>query len=55
MTQPGCPATNALKQGAEEAAAGVEGIEAVEVNMTWMPPWSPELMSDRAKAHLGFV
>lgn len=54
-TQPGCPATNALKQGAEEAAAGVEGIEAVEVNMTWMPPWSPELMSDRAKAHLGFA
>lgn len=54
-TRPGCPATNALKQGAEEAASGVEGIEAVEVNMTWMPPWSPELMSDQAKAHLGFA
>ena len=54
-TRPGCPATNALKRGAEEAAGSVPGIAAVAVDMTWLPPWSPELMSDRAKAALGFA
>lgn len=53
-TRPGCPATNALKHGAEEATRAVAGVESVEVHMTWLPPWSPELMSDAAKAHFGF-
>lgn len=54
-TRPGCPATNALREGAEKAAASVCGVDAVEVHMTWLPPWSPELMSETAKADLGFA
>lgn len=54
-TRPGCPATNALRQGAEEAARLVPGVETVDVQMTWLPPWSPELMSEMAKAELGFA
>lgn len=54
-TRPGCPATNALRQGAEEAARSVPGVVAVEVTLTWLPPWSPELMSEAAKAHFGFA
>ncbi len=54
-TRPGCPATNALKRGAEEAARSVAGVASVEVHMTWLPPWSPELMSGAAKAHFGFA
>jgi metal-sulfur cluster biosynthetic enzyme len=54
-TRPGCPATNALKHGAEEATRSVPGVASVEVQMTWMPPWSPELMSEAAKAHFGFA
>jgi metal-sulfur cluster biosynthetic enzyme len=54
-TRPGCPATNALKHGAEEAAGSVPGIAAVEVTMTWLPPWSPELMSEAAKQRFGFA
>lgn len=53
-TRPGCPATDMLKEGAEAALAQVEGIGAVNIEMTWMPPWSPDLMSDVAKAALGF-
>lgn len=54
-THQGCPATNALKQGAEAATRSVEGIGSVAVNLTWLPPWSPELMSDAAKQHFGFA
>jgi metal-sulfur cluster biosynthetic enzyme len=53
-TTPGCPATDYIRQGAETCAAAVSGIDAVEVTMTWTPPWSPERMSDDAKAHFGF-
>lgn len=54
-TRRGCPATEAMKRGAEEAASSVPGIAGVEVYMTWLPPWSPDLMSDEAKAALGFA
>ncbi|HKT16450.1 MAG TPA: metal-sulfur cluster assembly factor [Stellaceae bacterium] len=54
-TTPGCPATNYIRQAVEERAAGVPGITAVDVVMTWLPPWSPERMSEDAKAHFGIV
>lgn len=52
-TTPGCPATNYLRQAAADCAAAVPGIASVEVNMTWIPPWSPDCMSDEAKQHFG--
>jgi metal-sulfur cluster biosynthetic enzyme len=52
-TTPGCPATNYLKSGAGEAASGVSGVEFVDVQLTYEPRWSPEMMSADAKAHFG--
>jgi metal-sulfur cluster biosynthetic enzyme len=52
-TTPGCPATNYLKTGAGEAASAVEGVEFVEVKLTYEPRWTPEMMSPEAKAHFG--
>lgn len=52
-TTPGCPATNYIRHAVEERAASVFGIDSVEVTMTWLPPWSPDRMSDEAKAHFG--
>ncbi len=52
-TTPGCPATAYIRQAVEACAASVAGISAVEVSMTWMPRWSPDRMSDEAKAHFG--
>ena len=37
----------------ETRAADVPGITAVEVTMTWEPPWSPDRMTDDAKTQLG--
>jgi metal-sulfur cluster biosynthetic enzyme len=54
-TTRGCPATNYLKEGANDAAWSVEGVEAVEVNLTYDPPWAPEMMSPEAKGHFGIV
>jgi metal-sulfur cluster biosynthetic enzyme len=50
-TTPGCPATEYIRRAVETCAAAQPGVDAVEVTMTWSPPWSPDLMSDAAKAH----
>jgi len=52
-TTRGCPATDYIRDGVEVCAAAVPGISEVDVTMTWEPPWSPERMSDEAKAHFG--
>jgi metal-sulfur cluster biosynthetic enzyme len=54
-TTPGCPATAFLRQAVESCAAAVPGVGAVEVELTWSPRWSPERMSEDAKAHFGFA
>lgn len=52
-TTPGCPATNYLVQGAHDGALGVDGVESADVTLTYEPRWTPEMMSDRAKARFG--
>ena len=55
MTTPGCPATHYLKAGVSEAAARVSGVQAVDVSVTYEPPWTPEMMSTTARAALGIA
>lgn len=52
-TTRGCPATSYLMEGARDAAVSVPGIEAVEVALSYEPPWTPEMMSPEAKARFG--
>jgi metal-sulfur cluster biosynthetic enzyme len=54
LTSMGCPAGPMIQEGIHDAAASVPGVEAVEVELTWNPPWTPERMSDDAKFILGF-
>jgi len=54
LTSMGCPAGPMIQEGIDEAARRVPGVEDVEVELTWEPPWTPELMSEDAKFILGF-
>ena len=54
LTSMGCPAGPMIQEGIYEAAARVPGVEEVEVELTWDPPWTPERMSEDAKFILGF-
>lgn len=54
MTTPGCPAHDTLSEAVEWAAAQAFGVGLVQVDVVWDPPWTPELMSEEAKAFLGF-
>jgi len=54
LTSMGCPAGPMIQEGIYDAAAGVPGVEDVEVELTWDPPWTPDRMSEDAKFILGF-
>ena len=54
LTSMGCPAGPMIQEGIHAAASEVPGVEEVEVDLTWDPPWTPDRMSDDAKFILGF-
>ena len=54
LTSMGCPAGPMIQEGIHDATASVPGVEDVEVELVWDPPWTPEKMSEDAKFILGF-
>ncbi len=54
-TSRGCPAASFLKEGVANSAHLVPGVDAVDVTMTFDPPWQPGMISPEVKASLGFA
>jgi metal-sulfur cluster biosynthetic enzyme len=53
LTSMGCPLGPVIERDIDQALAVVEGVESVEVQLVFEPPWSPEQMSDDARFLLG--
>ncbi len=54
LTSPACPVGPMLQAQIQEAASNVEGVEEVELELVFSPPWDPrEMASDEAKFELG--
>jgi len=54
LTSPACPSGPELMTNAEQEVMTLPGVEKVEVNLVWMPFWTPEKMEPRVRAYLGF-
>jgi metal-sulfur cluster biosynthetic enzyme len=54
LTSPACPSGPELMTNAEREVKELPGVEKVEVNLVWMPFWTPEKMEPRVRAYLGF-
>lgn len=54
LTSMGCPAGPMIQEDIRTVVANLDGVEEVEAELTWDPPWTPERMSDDAKFILGF-
>ena len=54
LTSPACPSGPELMTNAEQEVKTLPGVEKVEVNLVWMPFWTPEKMEPRVRAYLGF-
>ena len=53
LTFPGCGMGPYIGQQAEWAVQELDGVEEVQIEMVFGPPWSPELISEEARSQLG--
>lgn len=54
LTSPGCPLAGVLDKMVKDAVGNVSGVTKVYIDLVWDPPWTMDLMSEEAKAELGF-
>jgi FeS assembly SUF system protein len=55
LTAPGCPVAGDMPGWVEDAARKVDGVDDVEVRLTFDPPWDPSRMSDEARLALNML
>jgi metal-sulfur cluster biosynthetic enzyme len=54
LTSMGCPVGPMIAEDISRVVNEVPGVEEVETDLTFEPPWTPERMSEDAKFILGF-
>ncbi|MCF8713708.1 DUF59 domain-containing protein [Joostella atrarenae] len=55
LTTPNCPVAETLPVEVEERIKTLDEVKDAEVEITFDPPWSQELMSEEAKLELGLL
>lgn len=55
LTTPHCPVAESLPGEVETKIRGVEGVNDVDVEVTWDPPWDQTMMSEAARLELGLL
>jgi metal-sulfur cluster biosynthetic enzyme len=53
MTSQGCPAHVGISEDVRRKVQALPGVNSVDVNIVWTPPWSPERLSAAARQKLG--
>ncbi|MCB0425962.1 MAG: DUF59 domain-containing protein [Mangrovimonas sp.] len=55
LTTPNCPVAETLPMEVEEKIKSLDEVKSAEVEITFDPPWSQDLMSEEAKLELGIL
>jgi len=55
LTSPNCPVAESLPMEVEERIKSIDELKDVEVEITFDPPWTQDLMSEEAKLELGLL
>lgn len=55
LTTPNCPVAESLPQEVEDKVKSISIVTDAEVEITFDPPWSQDLMSEEAKLELGML
>ena len=55
LTTPNCPVAETLPVDVEDKVKTIKGTKSVEVEITFDPPWTQDLMSEEAKLELGIL
>ena len=52
LTSPNCPVAESLPKEVKDSIMQVEGIDKVDLDLVWDPPWNKSMMSESAKLEL---
>ena len=52
LTSPNCPVAESLPKMVKDNILMLEGIDDVNLNLVWDPPWTKDKMSEAAKLEL---
>ena len=52
LTSPNCPVAESLPREVKDGIMQVEGIDKVDLDLVWDPPWDKSMMSESAKLEL---
>lgn len=55
LTAPNCPMADELLLEIKQKVESVEGVKAVNISLTFDPPWDKNLMSEEALLELGLL
>ncbi len=55
LTAPNCPVADSLPIEVKERVKGIEGVNDVNLELVFDPPWGPAMMSEEAKLELGYL
>jgi len=55
LTTPNCPVAESMPQEVEARIAGIEGITTCNLELTFEPQWTKDMMSEEAMLALGFL
>jgi FeS assembly SUF system protein len=55
LTSPNCPVAESLPQEVNEKVKSINQVKDSEIELTFDPPWSQDLMSEEAQLELGFM
>jgi FeS assembly SUF system protein len=55
LTSPNCPVAESLPQEVNEKVKSLDQVKDSEIELTFDPPWSKDLISEEAQLELGFM
>ncbi len=53
LTAPGCMMGGMIAEEVKSKVKAMDGVKDAKVELVWDPPWSPDKMSEEAKAQMG--
>ncbi len=53
LTAPGCMMGGMIAEEVKSKIKAMNGVKDAKVELVWDPPWSPDKMSEEAKAQMG--
>jgi len=52
LTTPNCPVAESLPKEVKDSIMDIKGVNKVELDLVWDPPWDKSMMSEAAKLEL---